>query len=1042
MGTTSDGTRGHAVPVLLVLLLLTGAIAPLALGTATGVPGPHPVVSVAGTRALADPGRGGVGPPLSGSNGSPLQCDGVLWSSSIWASYSPSYCYGHDEPTLSYRSSAPGSGANASFRVVLPSDDGTTYAQGQFFATLWFGGVVHDANSTAGNLQAFLEFQFYPAPPVYTGPGSGASDCLPNGAYAPNPTPGSNEWFACAIVWQLQLNGSSAVENAAFAGPLDAAGSSGAILVMHSGDPVYVNYSGVAQSTTQGWHLSAADTATGQGGSVTLVSGSLVLSPYYSTATASNTLSWGASNPGAIAFAYEIGHEVSGVTCSPSLSNPCNSYWPGGWPLLGPLELSLPWLGGPRSPSYPSTIGFSSSAGGEAEVNASSCGTPSFSPSSYCMYPFYQYRGGSYSFTFGAAVVTNTTHAYGAEYQFPATHNTQGQFATRVEPAPWGSVEATVAPANATVALNPKGGTSLLAVAPNGTAGGEFTEGPYWLNVSAAGCTNASRFVYLATGAVDRLSVALSCGPPAPLAASASASPSSGDAPLAVTFGGTASGGRPPYSYAWTFGDGTTGSGGNLTHTYTAPGAYRANLTVTDAGANVTTASVTVTVAAPLTVLATAAPSSGPAPLTVRFMGATAGGTSPVSFLWTFGDGGSSTAQDPTHTYAAAGPYVAIVRAVDASGATASSSVTVVVTSATGFPVYFNETGLAGGTRWNVSVDGLTGSTTSSSLEFALPNGTHAYAIGVANSSYRPIAAHGNVTVVGAAASVPVAFVPVVYPVTFLETTLPAGLAWSVRLDAINRSTAAGTLAFSVGNGSYPYAVGPPAGYAAVPSSGLLTVAGAGTNLTVAFTPSVGSVAFEASGLPAAASWSVALGTSVASSTGRFTNFTVTIGTYPFAVSPPPGYSSAPVRGNVTVTTAGEIVPIAFAPVLYAVTFQESGLGAPTAWSVTVGGRPYGSNSSAIVVELADGSYPFSVANVSGYSVANATGVLTVAGQPVREPVRFVPTGAPSPIAFLTSSPFLLGLLAVGLITAGGILYAIGARRRREGRPPPRAPGP
>ena len=1028
------------MPVLLASVLLMGAIAPLALGAATSVPGSHSVASGFGTRALADPGRGRAGPPLSSPNGSTLNCDGVLWSSSIWASYSPSYCYGHDEPTVSYRSSAPGSGANASFRIVLPSDDGATYAQGQFFATLWFGGVVRDANSTAGNLQAFLEFQFYPAPPSYTGPGSGASDCLPNGAYAPNPSPGSNEWFACAIVWQLQLNGSSAVENAAFAGPLDAAGSSGAILVMHSGDRVFVNYSGVAQSSTQGWHLSAADASTGQSGSVTLVSGSLVLSPYYSTATASSTLSWGASNPGAIAFAYEIGHDVSGATCAPALSNPCDSYWPGGWPLLGPLELSLPLLGGPTSPSYPSTIGFSSSAGGEAEVNASSCGTPSFSPSSYCMYPFYQYRGGSYSFTFGAAVVANATHAYGTEYQFPAAHNAQGQLATRVEPAPWGTLAATVSPANATVELNPVGGTSPLVVAPNGTAVGEFAEGPYWLNVSAAGCTNASRFVYLATGAADRLSVTLSCASPAPLAASASASPVSGDAPLAVTFGGTASGGRPPYSYAWTFGDGTTGSGANPTHTYTAPGVYGANLTVRDSGTNVTTASVTVSVAAPLAVLATATPSSGPAPLTVRFTAATTGGTSPVSFLWAFGDGGSSTAQDPTHTYAAAGAYVAVVRAVDASRATASSSVTVVVTSATEFPVYFNETGLAGGARWNVSVDGLTGSTTSSSLEFALPNGSHAYSIGMANSSYRPTAAHGNVTVAGAAVSVPVAFVPVVYPVTFLETTLPGGLAWSVRFDSVNRSTATGALAFSAGNGSYAYAIGPPAGYAAIPSIGLLTVAGAGANLTIAFSPSVGSVAFEASGLPTAAPWSVALGTSVANTTGRFANFTVTIGTYPFAVTPPPGYSSAPVRGNVTVTTSSEIVPIAFAPMLYAVTFLESGLGSPTVWSVVVGGRAYSSNSSAIVVELADGSYSYTVGIVSGYSVANASGVLTVAGQPVREPVRFVAVGAPSPIAFLASSSFLLGLLAVGLIAAGGILYAVGARRRREGGPPPRAP--
>ncbi|MCC5807939.1 MAG: PKD domain-containing protein [Opitutales bacterium] len=35
-------------------------------------------------------------------------------------------------------------------------------------------------------------------------------------------------------------------------------------------------------------------------------------------------------------------------------------------------------------------------------------------------------------------------------------------------------------------------------------------------------------------------------------------------------------------SYAWTFGDGTTGSGANATHTYTAPGTYLVGLTVTN----------------------------------------------------------------------------------------------------------------------------------------------------------------------------------------------------------------------------------------------------------------------------------------------------------------------------------------------------------------------------------------------------------------------------------------------------------------------------
>lgn len=60
--------------------------------------------------------------------------------------------------------------------------------------------------------------------------------------------------------------------------------------------------------------------------------------------------------------------------------------------------------------------------------------------------------------------------------------------------------------------------------------------------------------------------------------------PASGDAPLAVFFDANAS--IDPdgtiTSYAWSFGDGTTGDGAATTHVYTVPGTFEAELTVTD----------------------------------------------------------------------------------------------------------------------------------------------------------------------------------------------------------------------------------------------------------------------------------------------------------------------------------------------------------------------------------------------------------------------------------------------------------------------------
>ncbi|MGC8723417.1 MAG: PKD domain-containing protein [Acidobacteriota bacterium] len=179
-------------------------------------------------------------------------------------------------------------------------------------------------------------------------------------------------------------------------------------------------------------------------------------------------------------------------------------------------------------------------------------------------------------------------------------------------------------------------------------------------------------------GAQDAFLAKLSAVPT--LTATASATPTSGQAPLAVSFTGSASGGTAPYTYAWSFGDSITGSGAATTHTYSSAGVYPVTLTVTDsASLAVTDSHLVITVAAPaaLTVNATVTPLSGNAPLAVTFAGTASGGVPPYAYAWTFGDSTSGAGASISHTYTASGTFTVRATVTDSASVTASAATTV-----------------------------------------------------------------------------------------------------------------------------------------------------------------------------------------------------------------------------------------------------------------------------------------------------------------------------------------------------------------------------
>ncbi|HUH79602.1 MAG TPA: PKD domain-containing protein [Methanoregula sp.] len=151
------------------------------------------------------------------------------------------------------------------------------------------------------------------------------------------------------------------------------------------------------------------------------------------------------------------------------------------------------------------------------------------------------------------------------------------------------------------------------------------------------------------------------------LLASFSSNVTGGNAPLAVRFSDTSTG--SPDGWSWLFGDGTGSWDQNPVHLYTAAGTYPVSLLVmNDYGLNVTTRAGYITVTAPFLPVAgfTATPTSGTAPLTVRFTDTSSG--SPGSWIWSFGDGSGSAAQNPVHVYTAAGTYMVSLTVANGNG--------------------------------------------------------------------------------------------------------------------------------------------------------------------------------------------------------------------------------------------------------------------------------------------------------------------------------------------------------------------------------------
>jgi PKD repeat protein len=172
--------------------------------------------------------------------------------------------------------------------------------------------------------------------------------------------------------------------------------------------------------------------------------------------------------------------------------------------------------------------------------------------------------------------------------------------------------------------------------------------------------------------------------PPAPLSAFFTVSQSSGIAgqtQFQFTDASTPTGSVA--SRVWNFGDNSTASTPTATHVFAAAGAYAVTLTVFDGLGGSAQYSMTISVSASGTpagpsVQATfsfspIAPTTG---VPVTFTDKSTG--SPTAWTWNFGDGNTSFAQNPTHTYGSAGTYTVTLTVSNATTSSIRSSAVVV----------------------------------------------------------------------------------------------------------------------------------------------------------------------------------------------------------------------------------------------------------------------------------------------------------------------------------------------------------------------------
>ncbi len=342
----------------------------------------------------------------------------------------------------------------------------------------------------------------------------------------------------------------------------------------------------------------------------------------------------------------------------------------------------------------------------------------------------------------------------------------------------------------------------------------------------------------------------------------------------------------------------------------------------------------------------------------------------------------------------------------------------------------FTEKGLPIGTHWNLIFNGHSYVLTNSSYSFKLTNGTYDYS--ATSIDYRNLSTALNVN--GKNVFVSLLFVLQKYNVTFEETGIISD-SWYVNITDVNGTIdASGAItgssySFQLTNGTYIYSA-TSTNYRNI--SGTLAIHGKNIKISLSFTFQEYGVTFKETGLPAGIPWCVNLTNSMKSGaiTGSSYSFQLTNGTYHYTLATSDHlYIPSTYTGTLAVSGKTLQVPVTFTAIKYNIIFKETGLPSGTTWIVRLNGINESSTFSTITFQEANGTYTYTVYNVSGYTVL-PSGNITVNGSNItREIIYSQNPPEKAPPALSSIGIYTIGLITILLIAIGAIIIAIKKRK-------------